>query len=413
MASIIESLIGRFSANTRRNIYVYANNVPQQQSFESRDFSQLASLYTTLVEIRIIEDYVSNAISKIPVKVMKGNREVKGMTPLHLLIDKANPTQSWQEVSKEALVWFGLTGNLFLTMQDEYFYSLSSAEMKINLGLPVHLPEYQNYIQGYSIETMGEYYDLPIDTVFHMKTSQLNSANGMWVWGSSPYSAAIPNIETLEANYSARVSMIQDRGALGILTNKSQIPDKAATKEVQDALSEYGITKGKKKYIATPEQLEWQQMSLNVEELKLIEQLGTDFAKLCQLRGIDPVIFSAENSTYANQAEAEVGTLKRAIVPVATQFYGKLEEFTKQHFSGHYFAPDLEAIPELQELGTEQSAKIISEVQAGLLTKEQAMEILYPDMTFEGESEEETKERMNNQFTQAREEADLKEAVNE
>jgi phage portal protein BeeE len=257
-------------------------------------------------------------------------------------------------------------------------------------------------------------YPIVESDMFHIKTPQLKGENGLWAWGTSPYSAAIPVIEALESNYSSRVSLIRDRGALGMLTNESEIPDKEATKEVQDALNEYGTMKGQKKYIATPEKLKWHQMSLNTQELQLIEQGTHDFGMMCSLRGLDPLIFNASGSTYANQEQGIKESYRRSIIPFVQMLYNKLEPFTKFHFGGLSFSPDWASVEELQDGGTEFSTKVIAELSAGILSPAQAFEMLYEetDMKFEGTTEEDKmKDRLLNEVMIARENGSAKEEV--
>ena len=399
---ILATILEAFQALARRpqqprQVRIYANNVSQQRTFEKRSFRELIELYTSLIDVRIIEDFIAQSVSKIPVSVVNSaGRELTNSNRLSLLIDKTNPTQDWTETMRELSIFYGLTGNAFLLNSEDYLYTLSPANMKVNLQNPVEVPEFLNMINSYTLELSGVQYTLEYPNIFHIKTPQLKAENGIWAWGSSPYSAAIPVIEQLEALYSSRVSMIKDRGALGILSNQSEIPDAEMTKEVQDALADYGVTEGKKKYIVTTEKLTWQQMSMSSKDLEVIQQGRDGFSKLCELRGVDPLIFNAEGSTYANQEQGIKETYRRAIVPFATHLYEKLEPFFKYHFGGLSLSPDFGKVEELQDTGSEFSTKVIAELQAGILTAEQAFNFLYDelDMEFEADKEKEDNRQM-------------------
>lgn len=368
-----------------------ANTVASQQvswneNFEARSKAELVRLYTSLVEIRIIEDYIAQAIAKIPVKVKRGDKVLTNSNELSKVYDQANPTQAFVEVFKEALIYYGVTGNLFLYHQNGYLYALPTQNIEILLALGVNIPEFKNFIAGYMLDQDGIRYPLQEQDVLHMKTPQLESRNGIWAWGSSPYNAAIANIDALEAVYSSRVSMIEDRGALGILSNKSQIPDKEATEKVQEALSNYGVMKGQRRFIATPEDLQWTQMSLNMEELQLLQSAQADFSRLCEVRGIDVNVFSAEDTTYENQYAAVENTYRRAIIPLTQQFYTKLKPFTMRHFGGLYFEPDMEYMPEMADTQTKQSVKVANEVNSGIISPQQALDMLYPTLEYDAKN---------------------------
>ena len=57
-------------------INVYTNEVQKPIRFKARNYRQLEALYTSLIEVRIIEDFIGDAISKIPVGVYRGDTEV-------------------------------------------------------------------------------------------------------------------------------------------------------------------------------------------------------------------------------------------------------------------------------------------------------------------------------------------------
>ena len=351
--------------------------------FKKRSFRGYQALYSDLIDVRIIEDYISDNISKIPVGVFNQKDEEVFNTPLNQLVEQSNPEQTWQELLKEALVYYGTTGNCFLLFNENYLYSLATSDVKVILGKDINLPEFMNYIASYVLD-MDYGYPVPleVDTVFQLKTAQLQSRRGEWVYGSSPYESAVPNIVALESNYSARVSVIRDRSALALLSNESEKPNEEQTKLVQDALNDYGITEGKAKVIATTQKLKYNQMLLGISELQLIQNLEVDFTKLCNVRGIDPLVFSATGATYANQEEAHKGTVKKALIPVAKHFYDKFNEFIRPLFGGLRLVPLFDEVPDYTDLAIEQSAKVIDEVNAGILSRPQALEILYPDIDY-------------------------------
>ena len=66
----------------------------------------------------------------------------------------------------------------------------------------------------------------------------------------------------------------------------------------------------------------------------------------------------------------------------------KFNEWIRPRFGGLRIEPQVDNIAELSDLGLEQSQKVISEVNAGIITAEQAQEILYgADMSFEVQEE--------------------------
>jgi len=383
MPTSLERFSGLMSNLFRRKLYInaYENVVYEHLTFNARSNQELQKLYTSLVEVRIIEDFIADFISRIPAGVedAAGN-EVK-RSPLNQLIQQANPQQSFQELLKEYLVYYGLTGNAYMFYNDNYLYNLPTDEVEIVTRFPVEVPEYRNWVEYFKHNYEGIDYLLPGDQVLHLKTAQLEAERGSWVYGSSPYSAAEPNIKALEANNSARVSTMNDRGALGFITNDSEYPDKDATEEAQENMQKYGLKEGQYKFLISTQKLRYQKMSMNLEELKLLENLEVDFNKLCMLRGIDPVIFFSGDTTYANQYQAYKATVKRALLPLAYHFYDKANLWIKRNTgTTNRLVPQVDKLPDYSELGVEHSARLVKEVEAGVLSRAQALEILYPDL---------------------------------
>ena len=255
------------------NLNIYSRQVTEPVTFEDLNFTQLEALYTLLPDVRVIEDFIADAVSKIPLRVVNSQGTEVKHSPLTLLIDAANDTQSFEELIKEALISLGLTGNLFLKRDPAtgYLYHMQTSNTYVNLGLEKTLPEHLNYVSSYTYELGGRRYELPMDEMLHIKNATMSAENGLWSLGTSPYQAGNKSIKTLNANYSSRVSMIRDRGALGFISNDSELPDVDQTRMVQDALAEHGITEDREKMIVTTQKLRYQQMSLGIAELQLLE----------------------------------------------------------------------------------------------------------------------------------------------
>ena len=376
MANYFESL---FKRNLQLN--VYNNAVTEPVTFNQLSFEQLEALYLTLPDARIIEDYIGDNVSKIETGVYdRGGKEVF-RSKLNQLTQEVNPSQNWQEFVKECMVAFGLTGNIFIKRNPNtgYLYTLLTSNTNIVLGLDKTIPEYDNFVSGYYQELGGRVINLNTNDVFHMKMANLADQDGLWAYGSSPYFAGTPSIKTLEANYSSRVSTIRDRGALGFITNDSERPNKEQSKVAQDALRSKGITEDKDKWVVTTEKLRWQQMSLGLTELQLIENLNQDFDTLCKLRGLDPLLFKGGDTAFTNQVQVIKKAINNVIIPTTNKFYNKLNEWLSPMYGGLQILPKFDELPEYAQITADLSTKLLAEVEKGVITKEQAYYMLYPN----------------------------------
>jgi len=261
-------------------------------------------------------------------------------------------------------------------------YVLPTSNTYINLAAAKSLPEFMNYIASYSLQLGGQNYPIEDRDMFHLKTATLSSENGLWTLGTSPYQSGTKNVTTLEATYSSRVSVISKRGAMGFITNESEHPDETQTQLVKDALETYGTKEEQQKIAVTTQRLRYNQMALGVAELQLLENLDHDFNTLCKLGGLHPILFNSQGTTYANQQEARKAAINNVIIPLADKFYNKFNEYIRPFYGGLRIMPQYETLSEYGVINTELSTKILNEVKAGLLTPEQAMEILYPDLEY-------------------------------
>jgi len=135
---------------------------------------------------------------------------------------------------------------------------------------------------------------------------------------------ALP-IANIRAAYEARNVLIENRGAIGILSNASKdgiggvAPmNKTERQKVQEAFQGYGITKGKSPVIITNLALSWSQMAVDVEKLKLFEECIEDTIKICDAYGVPVEMLSmVRNTTFNNKASAQVQFYRDTIIPDA------------------------------------------------------------------------------------------------
>ena len=136
---------------------------------------------------------------------------------------------------------------------------------------------------------------------------------------------------------------------MGIISNDSEFPDLEQTQIVKDRLKQqFGLSGDQDKFIVTTQKLSWQQMSLNVQELQLIENAKYSFEKLCQLSEFDPVIFTADGSTFANKTEAIKDLYKNVIKTDVDDIYDTLNEWLSPLYGGDKIVPDWNKVQELE-----------------------------------------------------------------
>jgi phage portal protein BeeE len=138
-----------------------------------------------------------------------------------------------------------------------------------------------------------------------------------------------------------------------------------------------------KTYVSTVG-VDFAQIGMSAEDLRLIEFNIEYLRTACSLYGIDSSIFNdPANKTYANRAEAETAMYSDVILPLAGNIYKQLSEWLLQDkfkLTGTTFFVDDSKIKPLQENKKQKQDSVLASVQAGLITKEEGRAMLYPEL---------------------------------
>ncbi len=353
----------------------------------------LISNFETIPEMFTITNYIADKVSNIPVKVVKPSGKPATNSELNKLIANPNEYQSWNELIKLFFSYYEPLGNAyFYGIKPEgmglvtKLYCLPVEKTQIILARNKALPAWMNEVAGYEVNIGNQIYSLPADMVFHEKYVTLRYDDGSWVYGISKYMPGDKINRELKAIHDAKTSIIEQRGAVGFITNESEQPDEAQSKVVKEKLKSstgYGLLGDQDKVIVTTEKLRWQQMALGIQELQIIENAKLSFAQMCQLNGFDPVIFSTEGSTFANKQEAVKDMMNKVIKPKVDNFYKNLSIFLSGGYGGDQIVPDWSQVEELQEDKKAMTELLSKQIECMIITPKEAREQLYPDQAGE------------------------------
>jgi HK97 family phage portal protein len=336
----------------------------------------------------MVTDYISTIISQIPIKIQtKSGKESKNQELLKL-ISQPNYYQNWNELIKQFFAYYELLGNgyLYAIIPEgmkivSQLYCLPSQVVGIVLMQDNNLPSWLNEVVGYKISMGGKEYNLNTESVLHKRYFNLQYQQGSYIYGMSKYVAGNKIANELKAIYEAKTSIISARGALGILSNESNIPDADQMKEIKKKLREsYGLGNDLDKVIVTTQKLTFQQMALGLQELQILENAKYSFEKICQLNGFDPVIFSTEGSTFANKAEARKNLIKNVIKSKVDDFYNDFNAWLSPYFGGDIVTPDWSQVDELQADQKLLTDIYVRQIEAGIITPFMAHELIFGEV---------------------------------
>lgn len=344
--------------------------------------------FETIPDLFIITNFLSKRVARVPIKVVKQSGKLAPNSELLRLVKNPNYYQSWQELIRANYAYYNILGNSYLYgIEADGFggritslFNLPAEKTVIDLAFDKSLPNWINEVKGYVVSIGGTEYHLKPETVLHNRNISLRYDSGAWVYGISKYIPGDKINNELRAIYDAKASIIEHRGALGIISNDSEFPDLEQTQIVKDRLKQqFGLSGDQDKFIVTTQKLSWQQMSLNVQELQLIENAKYSFEKLCQLSEFDPVIFTADGSTFANKTEAIKDLYKNVIKTDVDDLYDTLNEWLSPLYGGDKIVPDWNKVQELENDKKIFTDMLTKQIEYSLITPYSAAKILYGD----------------------------------
>lgn len=344
--------------------------------------------FETIPDLFIITNFLSKRVARVPIKVVKQSGKLAPNSDLLRLVKDPNYYQSWQELIRANYAYYNILGNSYLYgIEANGFggritslFNLPAEKTVIDLAFDKSLPNWINEVKGYVVSIGGTEYPLKPETVLHNRNISLRYDSGAWVYGISKYIPGDKINNELRAIYDAKASIIEHRGALGIISNDSEFPDLEQTQIVKDRLKQqFGLSGDQDKFIVTTQKLSWQQMSLNVQELQLIENAKYSFEKLCQLSEFDPVIFTADGSTFANKTEAIKDLYKNVIKTDVDDLYDTLNEWLSPLYGGDKIVPDWNKVQELENDKKIFTDMLTKQIEYSLITPYSAAKILYGD----------------------------------
>lgn len=344
--------------------------------------------FETIPDLFIITNFLSKRVARVPIKVVKQSGKLAPNSELLRLVKDPNYYQSWQELIRANYAYYNILGNSYLYgIEADGFggritslFNLPAEKTIIDLAFDKSLPNWINEVKGYVVSIGGTQYPLKPETVLHNRNISLRYDSGAWVYGISKYIPGDKINNELRAIYDAKASIIEHRGALGIISNDSEFPDLEQTQIVKDRLKQqFGLSGDQDKFIVTTQKLSWQQMSLNVQELQLIENAKYSFEKLCQLSEFDPVIFTADGSTFANKTEAIKDLYKNVIKTDVDDIYDTLNEWLSPLYGGDKIVPDWNKVQELENDKKIFTDMLTKQIEYSLITPYAAAKILYGD----------------------------------
>lgn len=328
-------------------------------------------------------------------KIVDDEYELQRDGELFDLIMKPNSEQNQFEFKELALTNLLSSGNIFLNGTTTLGFGDTFDQLYL---LPPQYMELMSSINQNGQVDVSKYY-LELETIMRTylpeEIKQIKYANptdyGVETgWGLSPIHAGYLSVVASRDLNIAESSILANKGASGLLTNKGDYPlDQEEAEKIQKAVDKK-ISGAKKfgKIVTTNASVEYIQMGMSPTDLQLIESGVVKLRQLCNLYGVDSSLFNdPSNKTYNNRKEATKSLFTEAVIPSLQKFVWGLNEFVvpaynKKDNAQYKISIDKSKVPSLYEeekIKSESDLKVAEgyiKILESTLTQEQKVKTL-------------------------------------
>lgn len=350
----------------------------------TNSYQQNTEVYSLIKKIIDITKSVPWIVEQ---KMYDGSWKILKDTSVHELMSSPNVSKgySWNDIEEQMLVFLLCTGNAYVYGETQFGYSLveeldilPSPFIRIEANQDFFLPEYKYRFQ---LGTNNRVIDKA--QIAHIKFIRpAYSSVRESLYGLSPIEVAARAIQVGNDRWEADANLLQNRGAIGMVTDKSAKPMTADDAKIaQEAFQERVAGPSKfGKIIVTNKDLNYIQMAMSSADLQLIEKGVVNLRSLCNVFGLDSSLFNdPENKTYSNRTEAEKSMFTNAIMPISDRIAEQLTRFIcYNHFPNKRvrMRQDFSKIECLQENFKEKSSTLSDLKIKGIYTANEVREKL-------------------------------------
>jgi hypothetical protein len=327
--------------------------------------------FLTIPEVNAIFNLRARAHGnfKIMAVDLKGNPIADFKDPLIDIIENPNYFQSKEEFFGQTNLFRDIFGNEFINLTIPIgmskpigLFSLPSQNVEVVNVNSVHsgtgpfflLKDLPESVQYKFKDTDGKVYPLRYENLLHLNDNNVVFKNNPdFLKGLSKLDALAAPLENIKVAYEARNVIIVNRGAIGILSNAardgigSAAPmNKFEKEKLQQEFKKYGLSKNQWQIIITNLALNWQQMSIDIDKLKLFDETREDTLKICDAYGTPyELLASIRNTTFDNKKEAKRQWYRETIIPEANARIAGINRKYKTIERGFRFLPMFDHLP--------------------------------------------------------------------
>lgn len=335
------------------------------------------TLFNTVPEVAWPVNYIASraAGAKYVLKKFDDDSVVWNNEAVNRILVKPNSFDTWYRTLWKHFAYKLVTGNSFIkaAMSDAFagaktlykwcdrYVTLEepyvTIEYKRQMGDIYGVSDVEDVVQCY-YHDYGQFVHRPIapQCVFHDVDDTFGFYNGDPLKAKSRLCSVLKAISNLIAVYEARNVIYVKRGGLGWLVSEmaDDMGSRALTSTekkqiLEEADKMYGFGEGKYPYGISDVKLSFVRTNLSITDLQPFDETLADAVVIAGIYGIPPVLIPRKDqSTYANQANAEKAVYSSVIIPLVQRFCQEFTHFLGLDQDGLYIDADFSGVDCLQ-----------------------------------------------------------------
>jgi len=312
-------------------------------------------------------------------------------------LDKPNPTQTWGDIISLYKLFLKLTGNVYLfwispenganSGTPQMLYILPSHKIKIVLKKDADVLYDESPIDYYMMIEGNQSLKFAAENVIHIKTTNpFFDMQGSHLYGLSPISALLRNIESSNEALNNNVKTMKNSGVFGILSGKEAPLNAEQATQLKQKLMDMDKDTGRLSKIAGMSvPVEFTRLSLDTKDLQPFEFLKYDQKQICNVLGwSDSLLNNDDGGKYDKQKEERKRVITDNIHPDLIQFQEAMTYGFIRKFKGYENCIWEFDITELQEMQEDYKAMVEWMDKAPITPNEKRTALKYETLTIEG-----------------------------
>ena len=262
-------------------------------------------------------------------------------TSIHELLNNPNPLKNytWDDIQEMYLVYLLVTGNSYMVGEElsgryQSLDVLPSQNVTIQAKENFFMPD---PVYKFGLGTSNATFEKnELQHIRFFNPGYNSNTDGLL--GLSMIQVASRAVKVGNDRWDADAVLLENKGAIGILTDRSNRPMSPA--EAQQAQSEIqkriGGTRNFGKTVLINKDLNYISLAMSSADLQLIEKGVVTLRSICNVFGLDSSLFNdPANKTFNNRLEAEKAMYTNVIIPLSNKVaQAHTQYIVKNHFPG-------------------------------------------------------------------------------